>query len=356
MSKTALISGITGQDGSYLAEFLLTKGYEVHGIIRRSSSFNTGRIDHIYSDPHEQTAPLTLHYGDLTDSMGLATLIQRIKPDEVYNLGAQSHVAVSFEMPEYTADSVAMGALRLLEAIRWADQPVKYYQAGSSEMFGKVWEVPQRETTKFYPRSPYAVAKVFAHDMTVQYREAHDLFACNGILFNHESPRRGATFVTRKVTRGIAQILAGEMHKLYMGNLDAKRDWGYAKEYVQAMWTMLQQDHADDYVIATGETHSVRELIDLSFGMVGLDPDQYVAIDPRYFRPTEVEQLLGDATKAKEQMGWQPQVTFEELVRIMLAHDLREFGIDLSPWPELADVPPDVPAFPKVAELIGEGA
>lgn len=356
MAKTALISGITGQDGSYLAEFLLTKGYEVHGIIRRSSSFNTGRIDHIYSDPHERTVPLTLHYGDLTDSMGLATLIHRIKPAEIYNLGAQSHVAVSFEMPEYTADSVAMGALRLLEAIRWADQPVKFYQAGSSEMFGKVWEVPQRETTKFYPRSPYAVAKVFAHDMTVQYREAHDLFACNGILFNHESPRRGATFVTRKVTRGIAQILSGEMEKLYMGNLDARRDWGYAKEYVQAMWTMLQQDRPDDYVIATGEMHSVRELIDHAFGMVGLDPDRYVAIDPRYFRPTEVEQLLGDATKAKNLMGWQPQTTFEELVRTMLAHDLREHGIDLAPWPELADVPPDVPAFPQVAALIGEAS
>jgi len=353
--KTALISDITGQDGSYLAEFLLSKGYNVHGIIRRSSSFNTGRIDHIYSDPHEQRVPLTLHYGDLTDSMGLATLIQRIKPDEVYNLGAQSHVAVSFDMPEYTADSVAMGALRLLEAIRWADQPVKFYQAGSSEMFGKVWEVPQRETTKFYPRSPYAVAKVFAHDMTVQYREAHDIFACNGILFNHESPRRGATFVTRKVTRGIAQILAGEMHKLYMGNLDAKRDWGYAKEYVQAMWTMLQQDCPDDYVIATGEMHSVRELIEYAFGVVGLDPDQYVEIDPRYFRPTEVDQLLGDATKARERMGWEPKVGFEELVRIMLAHDLREHGVDLSPWPDLDAVPPDAPAFPQVAALVGEG-
>jgi GDPmannose 4,6-dehydratase len=353
MTRKALISGITGQDGSYLAEFLLSQGYEVHGIIRRSSSFNTGRIEHIYSDPHEQKVPLTLHYGDLTDSMGLATLISRIKPDEVYNLGAQSHVAVSFEMPEYTSDSVAMGNLRMLEAIRWADQPVKFYQAGSSEMYGLVQETPQRETTPFYPRSPYAVAKVFAHYMTVQYREAHDLFACNGILFNHESPRRGATFVTRKVTRGIAQILAGTMEHLYMGNLDSKRDWGYAKEYVQAMWRMLQQDRPDDYVVATGETHSVRELIDVAFGLVGRDPDAYVRIDPKYFRPTEVDILLGDASKAEREMGWRPQTTFHELVKIMLAHDLREFGIDLSPWPELEAIPPDKPAFRKIAALIG---
>lgn len=356
MTKRALISGITGQDGSYLAEFLLSQGYEVHGIVRRSSSFNTGRIDHIYSDPHEQTVPLTLHYGDLTDSMGLATLISRLKPDEVYNLGAQSHVAVSFEMPEYTSDSVAMGNLRILEAIRWADQPVKFYQAGSSEMFGLVQEVPQRETTPFYPRSPYAVAKVFAHYMTVQYREAHDIFACNGILFNHESPRRGATFVTRKVTRGIAQILAGKMEKLYMGNLDAMRDWGYAREYVQAMWQMLQQDQPDDYVVATGEMHSVRELIEVAFGLVGLDPDEYVEIDPKYFRPTEVQQLLGDASKAERIMGWKPQTTFHGLVKIMLAHDLREFGIDLSPWPELEAIPSDTPAFPKIAALIDAAA
>lgn len=354
MTKKALISGITGQDGSYLAEFLLSQGYEVHGIIRRSSSFNTGRIEHLYSDPHEQKVPLTLHYGDLTDSMGLASLITRIKPDEVYNLGAQSHVAVSFEMVEYTADAVAMGTLRMLEAIRCADYPVKFYQAGSSEMFGKVLEVPQSEHTPFYPRSPYAVGKVFAHHLTIQYREAYDLFACNGVLFNHESPRRGATFVTRKVTRGIAQILAGKMQKLYMGNLDARRDWGYAKEYVQAMWQMLQQDVPDDYVIATGEMHSVRELIECAFDMVGLDWTDHVEIDPRYFRPTEVEQLLGDASKAQRKLGWTPQTTFHELVTIMLAHDLREFGVDLSPWPELAATPLDVPAFPRVRILFNE--
>jgi GDPmannose 4,6-dehydratase len=353
--KTALISGITGQDGSYLAELLLSKGYEVHGIIRRSSSFNTGRIEHIYTDPHEQALPLTLHFGDLTDAMGLATLITRIKPDEVYNLGAQSHVAVSFQMPEYTADSVAMGNLRMLEAIRWADKPVRFYQAGSSEMYGLVQEVPQSERTPFYPRSPYAVAKVFAHHMTVQYREAHDLFACNGILFNHESPRRGATFVTRKVTRGIAQIVTGEMQKLYLGNLDARRDWGYAKEYVHAMWQMLQQDAPDDYVIATGEMHSVRELVDVAFGMVGLDWNDHVEVDPRYFRPTEVEQLLGDASKARRIMGWEPQTRFHDLVRIMLAHDLRDHGVDLSPWPELAAIAPDVPTSAEIAALITAG-
>lgn len=354
MTKTALITGITGQDGSYLAELLLSKGYEVHGIIRRSSSFNTGRIEHIYSDQHEQSLPLTLHYGDLTDSMSLASLMARIKPDEVYNLGAQSHVAVSFEMPEYTADSVAMGNLRMLEAIRWMDHPVRFYQAGSSEMYGKVHETPQSETTQFYPRSPYAVAKVFAHDMTVQYREAHSVFACNGILFNHESPRRGATFVTRKVTRGIAQILSGDMEHLYMGNLDSKRDWGFAKEYVQAMWLMLQQDQPDDYVIATGETHSVRELVEVAFGLVDLDPGDYVRIDPRYFRPTEVDLLLGDATKAERELGWKPETTFHQLVKIMLAHDLREFGVDLSPWPELEQVPPDKPAFSKIAALLND--
>jgi GDPmannose 4,6-dehydratase len=355
VTKKALISGITGQDGSYLAEFLLGKGYEVHGIVRRSSSFNTGRIEHIYSDPHEQDLPLTLHYGDLTNAMRLAHLINQIKPDEVYNLGAQSHVAVSFEVPEYTADIVAIGNLRILEAIRWLDYPVRFYQAGSSEMYGLVQEVPQTERTPFYPRSPYAVAKVFAHHMTVQYREAYDLFACNGILFNHESPRRGATFVTRKVTRGIAQILTGEMEKLYLGNLDARRDWGYAREYVQAMWHMLQQDQPDDYVIATGEMHSVRELVDRAFGLVGLDWQDFVEIDPRYFRPTEVEQLLGDATKAAELMDWKPQTTFHDLVSIMLAHDLRDHGIDLAPYPDLAAVPPDVPSSQQIAELIAAG-
>jgi GDPmannose 4,6-dehydratase len=341
--KRALITGITGQDGSYLAELLLRKGYEVHGVMRRSSSFSTGRIEHLYHDPHEAGVPLTLHYGDLADASGLISLIHRIRPDEVYNLGAQSHVAVSFDMPEYTADSVAMGTLRLLEALRHADWPVRFYQAGSSEMFGKVLETPQRETTPFYPRSPYAVAKVFAHHMTVQYREAHGLFACNGILFNHESPRRGGTFVTRKVTRGIAQILSGRASKLYMGNLDSKRDWGYAREYVEAMWLMLQQDQPDDYVVATGETHSVRELIDVAFGLVGLAADDYVAIDPRYFRPTEVDLLLGDATRARQLLDWRPATTFHELVRIMVANDLRAAGVDLAPYPALADVPLDVP-------------
>jgi len=349
--KVALITGITGQDGSYLAELLLSKGYSVHGIIRRSSSFNTGRIEHLYHDPHEEGVDLTLHYGDLTDSSALVGLINRIKPDEVYNLGAQSHVAVSFDMPEYTADSVAMGNLRLLEALRYAEKPVRFYQAGSSEMFGKVQEVPQRETTKFYPRSPYAVGKVFAHYMTVQYREAHGLYACNGILFNHESPRRGATFVTRKITRGIAQILAGEAQKLYLGNLDAKRDWGYAKEYVHAMWTMLQQDRPDDYVIATGETHSVREFVEEAFGLVGLDWEKYVEIDPRYFRPTEVELLLGDASKAESFLGWKPRTTFHELVKIMLAHDLRDHRVDLAPYPTLAEIPSDTPSSGVIAKL-----
>lgn len=353
--RKALITGITGQDGSYLAELLLSKGYDVHGVIRRSSSFNTGRIEHIYHDPHEPGVDLTLHYGDLTDSSGLTSLINRIRPDEVYNLGAQSHVAVSFEMPEYTADSVAMGTLRLLEALRYADWPVRFYQAGSSEMFGLVQQMPQRETTPFYPRSPYAVGKVFAHQMTVQYREAYDLFACNGILFNHESPRRGATFVTRKITRGVAQILAGEAEKLYLGNLDARRDWGYAKEYVHAMWRMLQQPRPDDYVIATGEMHSVREFAEASFGLVGLDWNDYVEIDPRYFRPTEVEQLLGDATKAESFMGWKAKTTFCDLVKIMLASDLRNHGVDVAPYSDLADIPPDVPSRNVIAALAAKG-
>jgi GDPmannose 4,6-dehydratase len=355
MSKTALITGITGQDGSYLAELLLARGYAVHGVIRRSSSFNTGRIDHLYRDPHEAGVPLTLHYGDLTDASGLTALIHRIRPDEIYNLGAQSHVAVSFELPAYTADTVAMGTLRLLEALRTVDWPIRFYQAGSSEMFGQVRETPQRETTPFAPRSPYAVAKVFAHHLTVQYREAHGLFAVNGILFNHESPRRGATFVTRKITRGVARILAGQTDKLYLGNLDARRDWGYAREYVAAMWAMLQQDQPDDYVIATGETHSVREFVAAAFGLVGLDWEQYVAIDPRYFRPTEVDLLLGDAAKAARALGWQPRTTFADLVRIMLAHDLRDAGVDLAPYPDLAAVAPDVPASRVLARLAGQG-
>lgn len=353
MSKVALITGITGQDGSYLAELLIGKGYHVHGVMRRSSSFNTGRLDHLYHDPHEAGLPLTLHFGDLTDSSGMTSLISRIRPDEVYNLGAQSHVAVSFDMPEYTADSVAMGNLRMLEALRHADWPVRFYQAGSSEMYGKVLEVPQRETTPFYPRSPYAVAKAFAHHMTVQYREAHDLFACNGILFNHESPRRGGTFVTRKVTRGVAAILAGKAEALYLGNLDAQRDWGYAKEYVEAMWRMLQHDTPDDYVVATGEMHSVRELCEVAFGLVGLDYADYVRIDERYFRPTEVDQLLGDASKAAVELGWQPRTTFHDLVALMLAHDLRDNGIDTDQWSRLADVPADVPT-PAITALATE--
>lgn len=350
MSKVALITGITGQDGSYLTELLLGKGYHVHGIIRRSSSFNTGRLDHLYHDPHEEGLPFTLHYGDLTDSSGLMSLINRIQPDEVYNLGAQSHVQVSFDMPEYTADSVAMGNLRLLEALRHANRPVRFYQAGSSEMYGKVQAVPQSETTPFYPRSPYAVAKVFAHYMTVQYREAHDLFACNGILFNHESPRRGGTFVTRKVTRGVAAILAGQADALYLGNFDAQRDWGFAKEYVEAMWRMLQHDTPGDYVVATGEMHSVRELCEVAFGLVGLDYQDYVKIDARYFRPTEVDQLLGDATQADQVLGWRPRTTFRELVTLMLANDLRDYGLSTAAWPELDVIPSDIPA-PELATL-----
>ena len=325
--KKALITGITGQDGSYLAELLLAQGYEVHGLIRRSSSFTTGRIDHLYHDVHESGVRLFLHYADLTDPSSLFSHLHQVKPAEVYNLGAQSHVKVSFEVPEFTADSVGMGTLRLLEAIRTADWPIRFYQAGSSEMYGSA-PSPQNEMTPFHPRSPYAIAKVFAHWMTVQYRDAWGLHASNGILFNHESPRRGGTFVTRKVTRGIAAILAGHEQHLYMGNLEARRDWGYAPEYVEAMWRMLQQDKPDDYVIATGEVHSVRELVDVAFGLAGLDPDRHIRIDERYFRPTEVDELQGDASKAREKLGWQPTVTFDELVRLMLEADLREAGIE----------------------------
>lgn len=328
MSKKALITGITGQDGSYLADLLLAKGYEVHGLIRRSSSFSTGRIDHLYRDPHEPNVSFFLHYSDLTDSSSLVTWLNRIKPDEVYNLGAQSHVAVSFEMPEFTADTAGMGTLRLLEAIRHADWPIRFYQAGSSEMFGKVAETPQSERTPFYPRSPYAVAKVFAHWMTIQYREAYGLFAANGILFNHESPRRGETFLTRKVTRGVASILAGRSDALYLGNLDSRRDWGYAPEYVEAMWQMLQQPSPDDFVIATGEMHTVREFVAAAFGLVGLDWQAHVKIDPRYFRPTEVDALCGDPSKAADVLGWRPRTTFDALTRLMVDADLREAGLD----------------------------
>ena len=329
--KRALITGITGQDGSYLSELLLEKDYEVHGIIRRTSTFNTDRIDHIYVDPHNENARLFLHYGDLTDGVTMRRILEEVKPVEIYNLGAQSHVRVSFDSPEYTVDSVAMGTLRLLEAIRdyrnRTGIDVRFYQAGSSEMFGKVQEVPQKETTSFYPRSPYACAKVYAHWQTVNYRESYGIFACNGILFNHESPRRGETFVTRKITRAIARIVAGQQHKLYLGNLDSKRDWGYAKDYVQAMWLMLQQDEADDYVVATGETHSIREFLDISFGYVNLNWQDYVEFDPRYLRPAEVDLLIGDPSKAKQKLGWEPSVTFEELVALMVEADLRALGL-----------------------------
>ena len=323
MAKRALITGITGQDGSYLAEFLLAKGYEVFGIIRRSSSFNTGRIDHIYNDPHEKGVRLRLVYGDLNDASSLNQILRSTNPDEIYNLAAQSHVRTSFEVPEYTSEITGMGTIRLLEAIRHAGGSPKFYQASSSELYGKVHETPQKETTPFHPRSPYAVAKLYSYWATVNYREAYGMFACNGILFNHESPRRGETFVTRKITRALARIKRGLQDKLYLGNLDAKRDWGYAKDYVEAMWLMLQQPQADDYVIATGETHSVREFLDEAAGYLGLDWKQYVEIDSKYFRPAEVDLLLGDATKARERLGWKPSVGFKELVRIMVDADVQ---------------------------------
>ncbi|QNB47095.1 GDP-mannose 4,6-dehydratase [Thermanaerosceptrum fracticalcis] len=346
--KKALITGITGQDGAYLAEFLLNKGYEVHGIKRRSSLFNTTRIDHLYKDPHEENVRFLLHYGDLTDATNLIRIIQEVQPDEIYNLAAQSHVQVSFETPEYTANSDALGTLRLLEAIRilGLTERTKFYQASTSELFGKVQEIPQRETTPFYPRSPYAAAKLYAYWITVNYREAYNIFACNGILFNHESPVRGETFVTRKITRAVARIKLGLQDKLYLGNLDAKRDWGYAGDYVKAMWLMLQQEKPNDYVIATGETHSVREFVELAFKHVGIDilwegngvkergidsksGNVLVQVDPRYFRPTEVDLLLGDYSKAKEKLGWEPEVTFGKLVEIMIKEDLRLAEKDL---------------------------
>ena len=320
--KKALITGITGQDGSYLAELLLEKGYEVHGIIRRASTFNTSRIDHLYQDPHVNGVHLFLHYGDISDSTNLIKLLYRLQPDEVYHLAAQSHVRVSFDIPEYTADVTGVSTVRILDAIREAGIPAKFYQASSSEMFGKIQEVPQRETTPFYPRSPYACAKVYAYWITVNYRESYDLFACNGILFNHESPRRGETFVTRKITRAAAHIKAGLQDRLYLGNLDAKRDWGYAKDYVEAMWLMLQQEQPDDYVIATGETHSVREFLEEAFGYVGLDWQDYVEIDPKYYRPAEVDLLVGDASKARRELEWEPKTAFKDLVRLMLDADL----------------------------------
>ena len=324
--RKALITGITGQDGSYLAELLLAKGYEVHGIIRRASTFNTSRINSLYEDPHINGVRLFLHYGDIADSTNLIKLLYRIQPDEVYHLAAQSHVRVSFDIPEYTGDVTGLGTVRILEAIREVGLKTRYYQAGSSEMYGLVQEVPQRETTPFYPRSPYGAAKVYAHWITVNYRESYGLFACNGILFNHESPRRGETFVTRKITRAVAHIQAGMQDKLYLGNLDARRDWGYAKEYVEAMWLMLQQEGPDDYVIATGETHSVREFLEEAFGCVGMDWKDYVEHDPRYERPAEVDLLIGDAAKAKAKLGWEPRTTFHGLVRLMVDEEVAALG------------------------------
>jgi GDPmannose 4,6-dehydratase len=319
MARKALITGITGQDGSYLAELLLEKGYEVHGLVRRSSSFNTWRIDHVRDH-------LVLHYGDLVDQNSLVRTIEMIGPDEVYNLAAQSHVKVSFEMPEYTTDVTAMGVLRLLDAVRELGSKARVYQAGSSEMFGLVQETPQTEKTPFHPRSPYGVAKVFGHWMTINYREGYGLHASNGILFNHESPRRGENFVTRKITMGLAAIKKGESRELRLGNLDAKRDWGYAKDYVEAMWLILQQEKPDDYVVATGETHSVREFLDEAFGYAGLDWQKYVKVDPKYFRPAEVDFLLGDPAKAKAKLGWKPKVSFRELVRLMVDADMEGEG------------------------------
>jgi len=320
--KKALITGITGQDGSYLAELLLAKGYEVHGIIRRASTFNTERIDHLYQDPHINDVQLFLHYSDIADSTSLIKLLYRIQPDEIYHLAAQSHVRVSFDIPEYTGDVTGLGTLRILEAIRETGVKAKFYQASSSEMYGKVQEVPQRETTPFYPRSPYGAAKVYAYWTTVNYRESYGIFACNGILFNHESPRRGETFVTRKVTRAVAHIKAGLQDKLYLGNLNAKRDWGYAKEYVEAMWRMLQQEESDDYVIATGETHAVQEFVEEAFAYAGLDWRDHVEIDPKYYRPSEVDLLVGDASKAKRVLEWEPKTTFKDLVSLMVDADM----------------------------------
>ena len=324
--KRALITGVTGQDGSYLAEFLLAKGYEVHGLVRRSSSFNRERIDHIYSDPHMPSTRLFLHYGDLADGSQLANIIYNIKPDEIYNLAAQSHVRVSFDLPEYTGDVTAIGTTRLLEALRLSGIGARFYQASSSEMFGAA-PAPQNESTSFVPRSPYAAAKLYSYWMVRNYREGYGLFACNGILFNHESPRRGDTFVTKKITRGLARILAKQENLLYMGNLDSKRDWGFAPEYVEAMWMMLQREEPDDYVIGTGETRSVREFLEEAFSYVGLKWEEHVRFDEKYYRPTEVDELLADASKARIKLGWAPKVKFHELVRIMVDHDLEKAGL-----------------------------
>ena len=334
MAKVALITGITGQDGSFLAELLLEKGYDVYGIIRRSSSFNTARIDHLYTDPHEQGARLRLIYGDLNDSSSLNTILRQVQPDEIYNLGAQSHVRVSFDIPEYTAEVTGLGTVRLLEAIRELGIRPKFYQASSSELYGKVVESPQTETTPFHPRSPYACAKAYAFYITLNYRESYQMFACNGILFNHESERRGETFVSRKITRAATRIKLGLQDKLYLGNLEARRDWGYAKDYVEAMWMMLNAATPDDYVIATGATHSVRDFVEKAFGYLDLDWEKYVAVDPRYFRPAEVDLLMGDASKARRELAWEPKVNFDQLVKLMVDHDLalarQEAGITQS--------------------------
>jgi len=343
MTKTALITGITGQDGAYLAEFLLNKGYIVHGVKRRSSSFNTERIDHLYKDPHDRNVNFFMHYGDLTDSTNLIRIVQETQPDEIYNLAAQSHVQVSFETPEYTANSDAIGTLRLLEAIRilGLEKKTRFYQASTSELFGKVQEIPQKETTPFYPRSPYAAAKLYGYWITKNYREAYGMFTCNGILFNHESPIRGETFVTRKITMAVARIKKGAKEKLYLGNLDAKRDWGFAGDYVESMWLMLQQDEPDDYVVATGKTHSVREFVVLAFGEVGIEIEWegkgvdevginketgnvLIGIDPRYYRPTEVDILIGDPAKAKEKLGWEAKIQFKELIKMMVDGDMKK--------------------------------
>ena len=333
--KKALVTGITGQDGSHLSDLLIEKGYEVHGIIRRASTFNTRRIDHLYSDPHEPGAQMFLHYGDLTDGSQIARAIARIRPDEIYNLGAQSHVGVSFQQAEYTGNADGLGVIRLLEAIRDADVEVRLYQAGSSEMFGDA-PAPQNEQTEFRPRSPYAAAKAYAHWLVANYREAYGIHASNGILFNHEGERRGETFVTRKVTRAIARIVTGEQDAVYLGNLDASRDWGYAKDYVKAMWLMLQQATSDDYVIGTGESHTVREFCQRAFAVVGLDSEPFIKIDPVYFRPTEVEFLQADASKAKSRLGWQPETTFSELVMLMVERDLESVGLDLDTARDMA--------------------
>lgn len=327
--KRALITGVTGQDGSYLAEFLLSKGYEVHGLVRRSSSFNTARLDGVYQDPHERGVTFFKHYSDLSDSASLLTLVGEVNPDEIYNLGSQSHVRVSFEVPEYTSNVTGVGVARLLEAVRASGVSTRFYQASSSEMFGST-PPPQSEMTVFHPRSPYGVAKLFGHWMTVNYREAHNLFACSGILFNHESPRRGENFVTRKITRAVARIKGGLQDKLYLGNLDSFRDWGYAPEYVEAMWLMLQQDNPDDYVVATGEAHSPREFCQIAFNHAGLDWERHVEIDSRYYRPTEVDYLLGDASKAQKVLGWEPKTSFRQLVELMVDADIQLLNDELS--------------------------